>query len=298
MSERHALRSLFYAAEAGVVGGLAGRGVVAMGNSQRVVVGVGHGCQPTASAANTAFAIGGAGGVVGGAVAVVVGAVPVGAPMPRIACDVVESKPIWRIGFNGRESEKSIVSAIASRERALPVVGLILLVGHQLVSPGVAAITDSGPGSKFVFGFGGQPLASPGGVGRGVIPRNMHNRIVFSAHQRAVWAFGMLPVCTLHLLPSAREGIEHARFALPLGGGLVAGLLNEFGKLAIGNRCFVEPEGANLDCVGRSLVGGGRARTAHNKSAAGDVDHAGRGFDRRRGERFAAGGAAFEMLQP
>ena len=78
---------------------------------------------------------------------------------------------------------------------------------------------ESAPGRVLPLSLGGKPSADPFGVGHGIEPRHVDNRMVTSVGQIALRALGMAPVGTEHLTP-------------PFGTHYASGLVEFVGKVA------------------------------------------------------------------
>ena len=249
-----------------------------VGDVQGIVGGVSRVGEPAATTAGFGFSLAGSGRAVGGAVGVVVGLVPVGTPLPDVASDVVEGEAVGGERFYGGDSEVAVVAEVVAGKLSLPKVCQVFLLREELVAPGVTVVVVECTGGEFEFGFGGESFACPGGVGSGVVPRDMYHGVVCAACQRATGAFGLLPVGAYDLLGVAGEGIVDLRMSDTLGCGLVIGLFDKLGELTVGNGGLVEPVGVEVNRVGRTLIDGGRTGTAHHEGAAGDEDGTGGGF--------------------
>jgi hypothetical protein len=133
--------------------------------------------------------------------------------------------------------------------------------------------------SGFPFGLGGQFLAGPSGVGFDVPTGDVDYRVVVEPADVAARPIGppppigaeferppFSPVAQIHGLLGRRKdqraGLEHVRQSAwiilrvrcDLGNGDVAGRIDEFAELAIGDRCAVHPELVHGDAVDRRFL--------------------------------------------
>src|SRR5271165_1472594 len=91
--------------------------------------------------------------------------IPVSGPFPDIADHIVEMETVGRERSDRRAADKPVQTLVAVRERALPGVRHVVVIGDELVSPGKHHAVQSAAGGKFPFRLGGQLLARPRRVG-------------------------------------------------------------------------------------------------------------------------------------
>jgi hypothetical protein len=143
-------------------------------------------------------------------------------------------------------------------------------------------------GRHLPLGLGGQPRPRPGAVGLGVVPRDVHHRVVVTSGGVRLGAFGMGPVGPHDLAPPGRalhspgggelvgeQPAEDEGPAVPLGVGPPPGGPNEGGEVPVGDGVAVDPERGQLHVVDRALpVAGVRPSrvVAHAVPAGGHRD--------------------------
>src|SRR5262249_17663667 len=86
---------------------------------------------------------------------ILVGAVPVLAPLPDVARDVVQAVTVGREAGDGRDASPAVVRRIVVGEAPLEGVGHPLPTGAQLVAPGVSLARKAAAGGELELGFGG-----------------------------------------------------------------------------------------------------------------------------------------------
>lgn len=190
------------------------------------------------------------------------------------------------------------------------VGGPLFFGGFGLVAPDEEGVVFIAASSAFPFRFGGQAFVGPFAVGFGVFFGDADDGVVHFVLDRAIGAGGMLPGGAGDKLPPLPFGAglpffnfasrcfedEGSGFQLVLGSvgeilfgeasfglGLVAGGLDEFSELGIGDFGGVDEEGGDRDFVyGLFLrVLGGAAKAAVFAAGVGatrDKDHARRGW--------------------
>src|SRR5580692_12895725 len=132
---------------------------------------------------------------------VVVRAIPVGGPLPDVASHVVEAVAVWGELGDGGDSGETIGGGIFVGEMSLEGVGHPLSIGAEFFAPDVGLPGEATTGGKFPFGFSGEALVGPLGVGFGVWVSDLHNGIVVFALDGTGGARGMAPICAFDVTP-------------------------------------------------------------------------------------------------
>ena len=239
---------------------------------------------------------------------VVVGTIDVGAHFPDVAGHVVEAEAVGWKTLHWRSAGIAVESGVLLGEVALEGVGgPFVAFGFGLVAPDKEGVVEISAGGAFPFGFGGKTLFGPFAVGFGVFFGHADDGVVHFVLDGAVGAGGMLPIGAWDELPPLpfRSGLpfvdflggcfknEGAGFELVCGGvgkvllgeatftlGLIAGGLNEFGKLSVGDFGGIDEEGRDGDLIDGLFLGvaGGSAQAAifaAGVGATGNEGHAG-----------------------
>ena len=82
----------------------------------------------------------------------------------------------------------SIVFCVLIGEDPVPDVHAMLALGHLLVAPGHESVLLARPAHKLPLCLRGQPLALPGAVVHGVIPRHVKHRVVHTENTGTILA--------------------------------------------------------------------------------------------------------------
>src|SRR5262249_41413528 len=98
-------------------------------------------------------------------------------------------------------------------EVALPDVAVIsrVVVAWVFITPEILLVMKPAAGGEFPLGFRGKLLAGPLRIRDGIIPRDLHDRIVVLSFDRAVGPFGMFPIGARNPRPPVREIIQRHR---------------------------------------------------------------------------------------
>ena len=224
------------AAEAGVVGGGEGFGVVAGGGAVAEAVGlvaeegaafgdveqgegVGLVFGPEAGLLEVlhhgladGFFFAGASGVFGDFFhekGVGVGAVEIRAVFPDVSGHVVEAVVVGRVGFHGGGSGEAVRGGVFVWKSSGEDVRQPFVFRDVLVAPDVDAVFVPPAGGAFPLGLGGEAFAGPFGVGVGIFPGEADDRVIHFVFDVGVGTLWVFPVGSLGEDPP-----------LPLGAGL------------------------------------------------------------------------------
>ena len=116
------------------------------------------------------------------------------APLPDVARHV-ECTIAIRLKCSHRSGPHiSISLRVLVRKLSLPEIGEDSRVARRFVTPDIRFSNQSATCCELPFCFGRQSLARPFGERDGIIPRDMHDRMLFPASQVAFGPFGVLPV--------------------------------------------------------------------------------------------------------
>ncbi len=184
----------------------------------------------------------------------------------------MEPEAVGRESPHRRESRVTVKPPVLQGEFALPEICPVRAPGSQFVSPGIACVPEPSAGSVFELGLGGQPGASPGAIGNGIVPGQVHDGKVLHALVRGVRAVRAAPVGAIALRPPAEFGIEHAGPSQPFGFGDVAGCADKPGEPGVGDLVGVDMKGIHENPVGRTLVRQPLVR-AHGEFPSRDQQH-------------------------
>ena len=209
----------------------------------------------------------------------IIRAIPIATSLPDVAGHVIEAVAIWGKRFHGRNTGKSIFAFVLNRELSLIAVGRKLPARLELIAPRIELSAQASPRGKLPLGLRRQPLARPFCVGDRVGIADLHHRIVFLALYVALWTFWVPPVrAVLVTPPPVMIGQRHragcrseddrtghkalwrrsrklffGRRAFRYGD--VAGRLDEFLKLGVGDIRRVHPEAIDVDAMYRKRIG-------------------------------------------
>jgi hypothetical protein len=205
------------------------------------------------------------------------GGIPVGRPFPDVADHVVNSIAVRRERRHRRRALIAVEGQVLARERALPGVRHLPIARRELIAPCELGAVEAAAGGELPFGFGGQFLAGPFGIGHGILVGDVDDGMIVEPADRAsrsVWAppIGaelerppLAPVAQIDRRLGRREDqrarLEHVRQRAGIvpgvgrnfGKGDVARRVDEFAELAIGDRRTVHPEAAHAHPVDRGL---------------------------------------------
>ena len=118
-------------------------------------------------------------------VALFAGGIRVGAPLPNVACRVVQSETVGRKGADGSQSGKSVGGTVLVGKPALPGVGDKTAVGRFFSAPRIVGVVQPGTRRVFPFGLAGKAAAGPTCIGRRVAPGNLHHRMILATGDRS-----------------------------------------------------------------------------------------------------------------
>src|SRR5690606_27117682 len=112
---------------------------------------------------------------------------------------------------HGRSALKTVRQQVLMRELTLPIVGQHAPPGRKPVSPGVGSAVQAAACCIFPFGFGGQGLAGPAGIGFGILIGDMYHGMILETLDGASRPMGMAPGCPKGKAPPARKITERHR---------------------------------------------------------------------------------------
>jgi len=218
----------------------------------------------------------------------VVGAVPVVAPFPYIPDRLVE--PVFvRLEVSPRGScEIAVFEEVGIGEGSLPDVAVPLPSGQELVAPRVAGPLEAAAAGVLPLRLGRQAPPSPLAVGAGIVPTDVHHRVVADADESRIAPPWMPPARSGHRQPPRRlsgsaeyvvggagEGqMEHGREPKRLRLGPVAGVFDEGLEGVVRDGVDVNGELVQLDLVQRALPVGCQSvagMIAHHETAGRDA---------------------------
>src|SRR6266576_2022956 len=183
---------------------------------------------------------------------------PVAAPLAGVAGHVVEAVAVRREGVHGAGAFVAVGAGVPAREAALPQVHPVLTARLELCAPRVGLALEPAARRILPFGFRRESLADGCRESTGVVPRDMHDGMVFAAGDARAGALRMAPVSPLDLAPPRssaaatqrleavrEESREDERPAEPLRFGDVAGVVDEAAEVRVRDCEDVDPEGAH-----------------------------------------------------
>ena len=138
-------------------------------------------------------------------IARVAGGKPVLGPLPDIAGHIEEAIAVGGERANRRAPRKPVQSLVLPRKFALPGIGHPARIRREFVAPAIGRAVQPAARGEFPFRLGRQILAGPGGVGRGVLECDMHDRLALPPHDSAGGAFGMPPVRLRYVFPPVAQ---------------------------------------------------------------------------------------------
>ena len=223
--------------------------------------------------------------------AIPVWTVPVQHPFPHVSGHVVQTVSVRRERTDRCGAPEAVFGRVQLRETPLPDVRQGVQGVRRGIPPGEPGPFQAAAGGKFPFGLGRKPPARPLGIGHGVVPRDVSDRVPLAALDRGSGPFGLAPVRPGYPGPPGREvrvgdrvvrgseaqrsGYQQGRVGtrkiggiqVPLGHRHVSRSLDEGGKLRHRDLGRIHPEAVHPDLVGRSLVGPAGLRTHHERRA-------------------------------
>src|ERR1051326_3959881 len=123
---------------------------------------------------------------------------PVGAPLPCIAGNAVQSEPIRWEGAGRAWRSETVLTCVAGGKLTLPDIAEMPSVRRQLIAPRIELLLETAARRIFPLRFSGQPLARPCAVSGRVVPGDMHDGVIVSISDRCVRSLGMTPVRAVH----------------------------------------------------------------------------------------------------
>ena len=139
------------------------------------------------------------------AVAVVRRVEPVGAPLPHVAGHVVQPEAVRREGVDRRRAGEAVGGGVAAGERALEDVHQVLPVRLELVAPREHRCRASPPRAAYSHSASvGRRVPVHAAVRRGVVPRDVDDRVVVAPVEIGLRAVRMAPVGAVDLAPPRR----------------------------------------------------------------------------------------------
>ena len=132
-------------------------------------------------------------------------------PLPDIADHVEESVAVGRVGRDRRRAVVAVRILAPPRERALPGVGHDGSLWCQLIAPRVVRTDQATARRVLPLGLGRQILAGPGGVRHGVLPADVHHRVVRAIPPVAARTVGLSPLRALLPAPPLRPVVQRDR---------------------------------------------------------------------------------------
>lgn len=160
-------------------------------------------------------------------------------------------------------------SAVLPRKPTLPCLCHDLPARGKFVSPNVFGFLQSATRRVFPFRFCWEFAAGPCRIGAGIFIRDLHDRVILSAFNRATFAFRMLPAGPGNKRPPIahvpqinrafchiedhRSGHQQKRVCAgkigrvkrPFSNRHISGFGNELRKLCVGDRAPINPKSVN-----------------------------------------------------
>src|SRR5262249_30093575 len=121
---------------------------------------------------------------------------------------VEEAKAIGGKRSGGGGAEEAIVRRILIGEAAFPDVRLPFSPRKAIVAPGEAGSLSFAPRGVLPFRFRRQALAGPVRISNGIVPTNLHSRMILLSFNRACRPFGMTPIRSGDIPPPDERIIE------------------------------------------------------------------------------------------
>src|SRR6266699_3962272 len=112
---------------------------------------------------------------------VIVGQIPIGAPLPDVACHIIKAVAVMRERGHWRGSSETVFQGVLCREAALPDVGLPFAAGLLVLAPNVGLSLQAAARGEFPFRFGWQPLALPVAISYSIVPGHVDDWMLFAA---------------------------------------------------------------------------------------------------------------------
>src|SRR5690606_6111298 len=121
----------------------------------------------------------------------VIGSIPIGYPLPGIACHIVKTVAVGRKGFGWQCALGASGFGADHRKRALfviPVIGHGFAVRHEFVAPDVGGLLQPPTSGVLPLGLGRQALALPCGVGHRVFIADLYDRVIALPFNGTAWS--------------------------------------------------------------------------------------------------------------
>src|SRR3954447_3045617 len=137
--------------------------------------------------------------------------VPVARPFPHVADHVVEPVTVRRETPDRRRTGMIVFIAVEYREETLP--GICDRLSMRIVCARIIILTVAAAArGELPLRFGRKFVSAPLRVSKRILVGNMHNRVIFLAHDRAAGAGRLTPVRTGNVLPPLRDAAAAGDF--------------------------------------------------------------------------------------
>ena len=93
---------------------------------------------------------------------------PVGAPLPGIADQIIESETVCSEAVDRRCTLEAVFAAVVTREFTLPDVAAMLTVDDECVAPGKVLLGQATTRREFPFGFRREAAVGPRAICKSV----------------------------------------------------------------------------------------------------------------------------------
>ena len=190
--------------------------------------------------------------------------------MPDVAGHVVEAEAVGGEFADGGSAEVAVFGGVVGGEFSLPPVGDGFSAGPENIAPGIFLADQSAVRGVFEFRFGREAFACPVGVGGGVVPGNLHDRLArIGGDAGLLWIF---PSDAVGFFPLGVSEAEDRAEAESFVVGFVAGGFDELLELLNGDVVTIDVKWMQIYAV-RGSFGGHSVIRAHAKIAAGEENH-------------------------
>ena len=210
---------------------------------------------------------------------------PVRAPLPDVADRLPEPVLVGLEAVHRCGGEVAVLEGVVDGEAALPDVAVVRAV--EGVTPGVPLPRSAPAGGALPLGLRRQGPPRPAAVGLGVVPADVHHRMVVEALEVRPRAAGVPPVGAVDAPPPRRalgrthhrvrgsgDGeLEHGREAEGLGLRAVSGVAHELREVGVRHRGRVDRVRSHGYLVHRPFTVGPlpvAERVAHGEHLPGD----------------------------
>jgi len=149
---------------------------------------------------------------------VVIGSEPLVTPLPDVADDVVETELVWRERVHGSSSVVPVLDCIVRGELALLDITSMVAVRREFVPPRESFPDKSAACSAFPLGLGREAFVGPVGVGDGIAPRNVDDRMGHSVRNARPGSIRTESICFLdtpHQDPALETSMTWSRCSGP-----------------------------------------------------------------------------------